>query len=98
MGTVSSLPLNPVGVDYDLPAVVEGRPRPRPSEEPQGDFRVATTGYFRTMRIPIRRGRDFTAFDGPNSVPVVIINEIMAREISLGKSAGPSADSLWPRA
>jgi putative ABC transport system permease protein len=85
VGTVSSLPLNPVGVDYDLPVVVEGRPRPRPGEDLQADFRVATTGYFRTMRIPIRRGRDFTAFDGPNSVPVVIINEAMAREIFPGE-------------
>ena len=85
VGTVSSLPLNPVGVDYDLPVVVEGRPRPRPGEEPQADFRVATTGYFGTMRIPIRRGRDFTAFDGPNSVPVVIINDTLAREIFPGE-------------
>jgi putative ABC transport system permease protein len=86
VGIVSSLPLNPVGVDYDLPVVVEGRPRPRLGEDPQADFRVATTGYFRTMRIPIRRGRDFTAFDGPNSVPVVIINETMAREIFPGEN------------
>jgi putative ABC transport system permease protein len=85
VGTVSSLPLNPVGVDYDLPVVVEGRPRPRLGEEPQADFRVATTGYFRTMRIPVRRGRDFTAFDGPNSVPVVIINDTMAREMFPGE-------------
>jgi putative ABC transport system permease protein len=74
-----------VGVDYDLPVVVEGRPRPRLGEEPQADFRVATTGYFRTMRIPVRRGRDFTAFDGPNSVPVVIINDTMAREMFPGE-------------
>jgi putative ABC transport system permease protein len=85
VGTVSSLPLNPVGVDYDLPVVVEGRPRPRLGEEPQADFRVATTGYFRTMGIPIRRGRDFTAFDGPNSVPVVILNDTMAREMFPGE-------------
>lgn len=38
------------------------------------------------MRIPIRRGRDFTAFDGPNSVPVVIINDTMAREIFSGQN------------
>ena len=64
-GAVTSLPLNPVGMDFDLPIVVQGRPRPRAGEEPQADFRIATTDYFRTMRIPLLRGREFTEFDGP---------------------------------
>ena len=51
IGAVSSLPLNPVGIDFDLPVIVQGRPRPRAGEEPQADFRIATPDYFRTMRI-----------------------------------------------
>jgi putative ABC transport system permease protein len=86
-GAVSSLPLNPIGTDFDLPVIIEGRPRPRAGEEPQADFRVATPGYFRTMRIPLLRGREFTEFDRPNSAPVVLINETMARRIFPGEDA-----------
>jgi putative ABC transport system permease protein len=85
VGAVSALPFNPVGIDYDLPVVIEGKPRPRPGEEPQADFRTATTGYFPAMRIPLLRGREFNEFDGPNSMPVVIINETMAREMFPGE-------------
>ena len=84
-GAVTSLPLNPVGIDFDLPVVVQGRPRPRAGEEPQADFRIATTDYFRTMRIPLLRGREFTEFDGPATTPVVIINETMARQMFPGE-------------
>lgn len=81
VGAVSALPLNPVGTDFDLPVIVRGRPRPRTGEELQADFRVATTGYFHTMSIPVRRGRAFTDGDGPNSTPVMIINEAMAQQV-----------------
>jgi predicted permease len=85
VAAVSALPLNPVGTDYDLPVVIEGRPRARAGEEPQADFRLATTGYFRTLRIPLLRGREFTEFDGPNSTPVAIINETLARQMFAGE-------------
>jgi putative ABC transport system permease protein len=86
VGAVSALPLNPVGTDYDLPAIVEGRPRPRPGEEPQADFRVATVSYFRTMRMPLIAGREFTEFDGPGTTPVAIINDTLARQIFAGEN------------
>ncbi len=35
-------------------------------------------GFFRTMRIPLIKGRDFTPFDTAASPPVVIINQAMA--------------------
>jgi putative ABC transport system permease protein len=86
VGAVSALPLNPVGTDYDLPVVVEGKARPRAGEELQADFRVATVGYFRAMRIPLMAGREFTEFDGPGSTPVVIINDTTARQMFAGES------------
>jgi putative ABC transport system permease protein len=84
IGAVSSLPLNPVGIDYDMPVIVEGRPKPRVGEEPQADFRMATPDYFRTMRITLKSGRLFTEFDGPDSTPVMIINETMASQMFAG--------------
>ena len=86
IGAVSSLPLNPVGIDFDLPVIVQGRPRPRAGEEPQADFRFATPDYFRTMRIALTSGRLFTDFDGPDATPVAIINETMASQIFAGEN------------
>jgi len=85
VGAVSSLPLNPVGIDYDMPVIVQGRPRPRAGEEPQADFRFATPDYFQTMRIPLKSGRLFTEFDGPESAPVLIINDTMASQMFPGE-------------
>jgi len=85
-GAVSSLPLNPVGIDYDMPVVVQGRPPARPGEEPQADLRMVTTGYFRTLRIPLVSGREFTDFDGPATTPVMIINDTLARQMFPGEN------------
>lgn len=84
-GAVSALPLHPAGTDYDLPIVIEGRTPPPPGEESQADFRIATPGYFRTIGIPLLKGRAFTTFDGPNSTPVIIVNETMARQMFAGE-------------
>jgi putative ABC transport system permease protein len=84
-GAVSALPLNAVGTDYDLPVVIKGRPRPPAGQEPQADFRVATTGYFRTMQIPLLRGRDFNELDAVSSTPVIIINDTLARQLFPGE-------------
>ncbi|HEX6213913.1 MAG TPA: ABC transporter permease [Vicinamibacterales bacterium] len=85
IGAVSSLPLNPVGIDYDMPVIVQSRPRPRAGEEPQADFRFATPDYFQTMGIPLKSGRLFTEFDGHDSAPVIIINETMASQMFPGE-------------
>ena len=86
VGAVSALPLNPVGTDYDLPVIVDGRRRVRAGEELQADFRVATVSYFRTMRMPLIAGREFTEFDGPGTTPVAIINDTLARQKFAGEN------------
>src|SRR4029079_8622427 len=69
---VSKLPLNQVAIDFDLPVVIEGRPKGAPGQEPEADLRIATEDYFRTMGIPVVSGRSFSAFDGPGSGSVLI--------------------------
>jgi putative ABC transport system permease protein len=86
IGAVSALPLNPVGIDFDMPVIVQGRPRPREGEEPQADFRYATADYFSTMRIPLISGRLFTEFDGPESATVIIVNDTMASQMFPGEN------------
>jgi predicted permease len=50
-------------------------------------FNDVAPGYFDTMRIPIRAGRDFTDFDRDGSSPVAIVNETMARMLWPGQDA-----------
>lgn len=43
------------------------------------DFGVATAGYFQALGIPLLRGRMFDEHDGPDSAPVAVISESLAR-------------------
>lgn len=60
---------------------IQGKPwDPNPGNWPSIQIQSATTDYFRTLEIPIERGRDFTEFDNrPGAPPVVVINESFAR-------------------
>jgi putative ABC transport system permease protein len=62
----------------DTPFTVEGRPVPA-GQEPRAGQNIVTPDYFKTMRIPLTRGRDFTDRDDLQSPPVTVINETMAR-------------------
>jgi putative ABC transport system permease protein len=57
---------------------IEGRPA-APGEDRSTHFRAISPGYFRTMGIPLRTGRDFTEQDDERATNVIIINETMAR-------------------
>jgi len=63
---------------WSMPA--EGHTYPR-GGMPEGHVRMVGTDYFRTMGIPIRKGRDFRDGDGTNAPPVAIINEAMAHTL-----------------
>ncbi len=56
--------------------VAEGEERPRVAQ-----YGVVSPGYFRTLGIPILRGRGFRASDRRGSSPVVVIDEAMRREL-----------------
>jgi putative ABC transport system permease protein len=49
------------------------------------DFRVVQPDYFRTMGIPLLRGRDFSELDDATGAPVAIINETLARRFFPGE-------------
>jgi putative ABC transport system permease protein len=45
------------------------------------DWRMVSGSYFRTMSIPLLRGRAFTDSDGPNSPPVSIVSQQTAKKL-----------------
>ena len=63
-----------VGSDFRI----VGRPEPEPGREPAAGIRSVTPEYFQTIRIPLLRGRYFTAQDRRNGVGVAIVNEALA--------------------
>ncbi len=67
---------------------------PQPGQELQVDQRAATPDYFRTLEIPVLRGRAFTEFDAqPNSQGVVIIDDKFAQRFWPGQD--PIGKHLW---
>jgi len=56
-----------------------------PGQNPIAFPRIVDPGYVKTMRIPLRAGRDFTAHDTAESEKVVLINETMARRLWPGQ-------------
>ncbi|MPY89142.1 MAG: FtsX-like permease family protein [Luteitalea sp.] len=58
---------------------VQGRPEGRRGQRPTAEFQAIAPEYFKTMGIPLRRGRDFDETDTRDRPPVAIINESLAR-------------------
>jgi predicted permease len=82
---------------------IEGRAPTGPGQIPIAGYDIVTPAYFRTMRIPLLEGRDFSWSDSPQTQPVVIVNEAMAKRYwpgddPLGKrfhQAGPDDNFPW---
>jgi putative ABC transport system permease protein len=69
-----------VGQCWGSVYLVSDRPVPTQTELPDSAFNMVESSYFRTMRVPLKEGRFFDATDTPDSSPVVVINEAMARK------------------
>src|SRR5207245_2096606 len=101
-GIVYGLPLSGQGasgtVTVDTRAV-------RPEDTtPEADWKPASPGYFKALRIPLIRGRYFDERDNESAAPVAIIDETMAKtywptEDAVGKrikrGGGPNNNSPW---
>jgi putative ABC transport system permease protein len=48
-------------------------------EDMDVEWSLVTEGYFRTLQMPLVAGRSFSSQDGPQSTPVAIVNESLAR-------------------
>jgi putative ABC transport system permease protein len=78
----------PFEVGWRNPFGIEGQPAPaRLDEAPQAQMHSVSEGYFEAMGAVVSQGRAFTAFDGPSTTGVVIVNETFARRF-LSDAAG----------
>jgi putative ABC transport system permease protein len=63
--------------------------------QPEISVRRVTTGYFRTMRVPLVRGRLFTEGDSTSASPVAVINEAAAKRFFDGQEPLGKRISFW---
>ena len=78
VGLVSELPLS--GQPNDMPYTVEGRAAGTANQAFDDDFRRVNQDYFRTLRIPFLRGRNFTSQEVRQGAKVLIISESLANQ------------------
>jgi len=64
---------------------IEGRPAPETWRQMSTQHNIATPDYFRTMGIPLRRGRLFGEQDRSGADSVALINETLARRFWPGE-------------
>jgi putative ABC transport system permease protein len=77
-GAVTTLPMNPIGIDYDLPFSPDGVEPPPAAERREVDLRVVAGDYFSALGVPVVRGRAFDATDWEDGARVVIVNRTLA--------------------
>lgn len=70
------------------PVHVVGRAPLQLNERPIAVLQAVTPGYFRTMGIALKRGRDFSSTDSITAPLVAVINETMARRFWPGYPHG----------
>ncbi|HET7536027.1 MAG TPA: ABC transporter permease, partial [Candidatus Didemnitutus sp.] len=63
------------------PLVAEGHEPPQAGHEPVASVNGVAPSYLDTLKIKLKSGRNFTEADNLTSLPVVIINESMARAL-----------------
>ena len=76
-GYTTSVPLSWKGGASDV--VIESR-QTESGRKPNAIHRQVSSAYFQTIGIRLKAGRFFDEHDGPQSLPVAIINETLANE------------------
>jgi predicted permease len=97
-GSTFVLPMS--GMSLNFPINIEGRPPAKGDYNGVEQWRPVSPDYFRTLQVPLLRGRGVTERDTGGSPLVVVINDAMAKKywpkeealgkvIVLGRGLGP---------
>ena len=79
---------------------LDGKPTPPGEQKVGGQIRNVTPGYFEAVGMRMKHGRGIEEADGPNSLPVVVVNEAFAKAYFGGDAIGHRIhltfeDPLW---
>ncbi len=77
VGGANPLPFS--GNDNATSFTIAGQPALAPGNHPDASILTVLPGYFRTMKIPLRTGRELDARDAAEASRVIMINETFAR-------------------
>ena len=80
---ITFLPLSSSGINFSFS--VEGQTSPSDMKLPFALYRVVSPDYFRTMSIPLQRGRFFDAHDSYDSQAVIMISRQLAEQFWPGQ-------------
>jgi len=87
VGSVAmSRSIPPGGEEVDGPVITSEHPDIDPNRAPDIIFNPISPNYFRTMRVPLLEGREFSSVDVHGASPTVILNETAARSLFPGKN------------
>jgi putative ABC transport system permease protein len=90
-----SLPID--GSNWGSVFIVRDKPVPPRPELPSSAFSPVTAGYFQTMGMRLKAGREFDARDTAQAEKVVVVNETLARRMWPGEDAvGKYVKQGWP--
>jgi predicted permease len=81
---VESLPLTTQGSVMSLQPDAQS---PLSTERPLVEYDSILPGLFKTMRLPLVQGRDFTDADHESATPVVIVDDVLAAKFWPGQNA-----------
>jgi predicted permease len=77
VGVIDAVPMDGTGQNYSF--TVRGRTYARSSDQPSTDIRVVTPDFFKTLGIPLLRGRTLDATDIPGAPRVFVVNQAFAK-------------------
>lgn len=83
VAAVTSLPMSTIGSEFTRPYWPEHADSESRTE---ASIRMATPGYFATLRLPVMAGREFTDGDRAESPRVVVINQTLAKRAWEGQN------------
>jgi putative ABC transport system permease protein len=75
---VSGLPFS--GNGFGAIALLPDQEPPPKGQEPRAITLSVSPGYFETMQIPLLAGRGLASTDGPDALPVILVNQTMAKK------------------
>src|SRR5262249_7645441 len=83
-GLATMLPIDQSGTQASF--WINGRPWPTPGNEPLFEVRSASPGFFTTLGVRMKAGRDFTESDDTTSTRKIIVNEAVVERLLPGEN------------